>query len=114
MYWQLQSGMYFRMAGAWTGVMPFEFQRMPVVNYFYGGIDLPEPGDQLKSYLARFDVQAIVADPTEANFSIFEQPLASLGIAPIKDQGVWIYKIPPGEFAAYGSLSCAEGEAPAH
>ena len=115
MYWQSQSDMYFRLAGGYTGEFaPFEFQRMPVVNYFYGGIDLPEAGDQLKSYLARFDVQAIVADPAEANFSIFEQPLASLGIAPIKDRGVWIYKIPPGAFAAYGRLSGTEVEARAN
>jgi hypothetical protein len=111
MYWQSQSDMYFRMAGGWTGISPFEFDRMPVVNYFYGGIDLPEAGDQLKAYLARFDVQAILADPTEANFSIWQQTLASLDIAPLKEGGVWTYKIPPGSFAAYGKLSGAEVEA---
>ena len=114
MYWQLASDMYFRMAGAWTGVAPFEFQRMPVVNYFYGGIDLPEAGDQLKAYLARFDVQAIVADPSEANFSIWQQTLASLDITPLKEGGVWIYKIPPGSFAAYAKLSGAQLEARAN
>src|SRR5208283_867206 len=45
MYWQLQSDMYFRMAGGWTGIAPFEFTRMPIANYFYGGIDLPEAGE---------------------------------------------------------------------
>lgn len=111
MYWQARSDMYFRMAGAWTGVTPFEFQRMPLVNYFYGGIDLPEAADQLKTYLARFDVQAVVADPTEANFSIWQRTLASLDIAPLKESGVWIYKIPPGAFAPYRRLSGAEVEA---
>jgi hypothetical protein len=111
MYWQVASNMYFRMAGAWTGVMPFEFQRMPVVNYFYGGIDLPEAADQLKAYLARFEVQAVVADPTEANFSIWQQTLAALDIAPLKERGVWIYKIPPGSFAPYGRLSGTQVEA---
>ena len=114
MYWQARSDMYFRMAGAWTGVMPFEFQRMPIVNYFYGGIDLPEAGDQLKAYLARFDVDAVVADPAEANFPIFQQTLASLNIAPAKDRGVWIYKIPPGALAAYAKLSGAEVESRAN
>lgn len=114
MYWQARSDMYFRMAGAWTGVMPFEFQRMPIVNYFYGGIDLPEAGDQLKVYLARFDVDAVVADPAEANFPIFQQTLASLNIAPAKDRGVWIYKIRPGALAAYAKLSGAEVESRAN
>jgi hypothetical protein len=114
MYWQVASDMYFRMAGAWTGVTPFEFQRMPIVNYFYGGIDLPEAGDQLKTYLARFDVDAIVADPTGTNFPIFQQTLASLNIAPAKDHGVWIYKIPPDALAAYRNLSGAEVESRAN
>jgi len=112
MYWQLQSEMYFRLAGGYTGEFPpFEFDRMPVVNYFYGGIDLPEAGEQLKAYLARFNVQAVVADPTEANFSIWRQTLASLDIAPLKKGGVWIYKIPSGSFAAYRKLSGAQVEA---
>src|SRR5260221_3719055 len=41
MYWQLESDMYFRMAGGWTGIAPVEFARMPVANYFYGGRDAP-------------------------------------------------------------------------
>jgi hypothetical protein len=114
MYWQARSDMYFRMAGAWTGITPFEFERMPVVNYFYGGIDLPEAADQLKAYLARFEVQAIVADPNEANFSIWQQSLASLNIVPLKESGVWIYKISPGSFAAYRRLSGAQLEARAN
>jgi len=111
MYWQVQSDMYFRMAGAWTGVVPLEFQRMPVMNYFHGRMDLPEAGDQLKAYLARFDVQAVVADPTAEHFQAWLPVLASLAIAPLKEGGVWIYKIPPGSFAAYGKLSSAAVEA---
>ncbi len=115
MYWQSQSDMHFRMAGGYTGEFsPFEFDRMPVVNYFYGGIDLPEAGDQLKAYLARFEVDAVVADRTEERFQIWDQTLASLGIAPIKERGVWIYKIPPGAFAAYGRLSGAQIESRAN
>jgi hypothetical protein len=111
MYWQARSEMYFRMAGGWTGLTPFEFERMPAVNYFYGAIDLPEPADQLKAYLARFDVQTVVADPSEANFLIWQQTLASLDIAPLKEGGVWIYKIPPGSFAPYAKLPGAQLEA---
>jgi hypothetical protein len=101
MYWQLQSDMYFRMAGGYTGEFaPFEFARMPVANYFYGGIDLPEAADQLKAYIARFGVRAVVADPKEENFDSFKQTLDSLGVAGQNEKGVWIYKIPDDAFAA--------------
>jgi len=114
MYWQMQSGMYFRMAGGWTGFSPFEFNRMPVTKYFYGGIDLPEAGDQLKAYIARFGVQAVIADPKETNFPIWQRTLASLGVAALNEKGVWIYKIPRDSFAAYAKLPAAQLEARAN
>ncbi len=112
MYWQLQSEMYFRMAGGYTGEFaPFEFTRMPVANYFYGGIDLPEAGEQLKAYLARFGAQAVIADPNEANFQTFKQTLDSLGVAGQNEKGVWLYKIPLDSFTAYAKLPPAQVEA---
>lgn len=111
MYWQLQSNMYFRMAGGWTGISPFEFDRMPVAKYFYGGIDLPEAADQLKAYIARFGVQAVIADPKEANFPIWQRTLASLGVAALNEKGVWIYKIPRDSFGSYAKLPAAQVEA---
>jgi hypothetical protein len=114
MYWQLQSDMYFRMAGGWTGIAPFEFARMPVANYFYGGIDLPEAGDQLKAYIARFGVRAVIADPKEENFDSFKQTLDSLGVGGQNEKGVWIYKIPGDSFSAYSKLPGAQIEARAN
>ncbi len=115
MYWQLQSDMYFRMAGGYTGEFaPFEFARMPVANYFYGAIDLPEAGEQLKAYIARFGVQAVIADPIEANFESFKQTLDSLGVAGLNEKGVWIYKIPRDSFSTYAQLPAAQVEARAN
>jgi hypothetical protein len=115
MYWQLQSDMDFRMAGGYTGEFaPFEFARMPVANYFYGAIDLPEAGEQLKAYVARFGVQAVIADPIEANFESFKPTIDSLGIAGLNEKGVWIYKIPRDSFAAYANLIAAQVEARAN
>jgi hypothetical protein len=111
MYWQSHSDMYFRMASGWTGITPFEFARMPVVNFFYGETDLPEPGDQLKAYLARFDVTAIVADQSYQRLAIFQPALASLGVPTERSGGVLVYKISPGKFAAYAKLNGAEVEA---
>ena len=114
MYWQLRSDMYFRMAGGWTGIMPFEFLRMPVLNYFYGGIDLPEAADQLKAFIARFGVRAVIADPTDVDFPIWQQTLVSLGVPAINEKGVWLYKIPPDSFPTYAKLSGAQLEARAN
>jgi hypothetical protein len=111
MYWQLESDMYFRMAGGWTGTSPFEFDRMPIVNYFSGEADLPEPGDQLKAYLARFGVTAIVADPSYGRLHEFQPALESLGVTAKQSGGVLIYKIPPGKFAPYAKLTGGEVEA---
>ena len=114
MYWQANSDMYFRMAGGWTTTTPFEFVRMPVVKYFYGAIDLPEAADQLKAYIARFGVQAVVADPNETNFPIWQRTLDSLGVASQSEKGVWIYKIPSDSFAAFAKLPAAQVEARAN
>src|SRR5581483_8153169 len=113
MYWQAQSAMYFRMAGGWTGVTPFEFERMPVVNFFDGADDLPEAGEQLKAYLARFAVGAIVADPGGDRIARLQPTLDSLGLAREAAGGVWIYRIPGDRFAAYRSLdpACLERRA---
>jgi len=111
MYWQLQSDMYFRMAGGWTGISPFEFHRMPIASLFSGQTGLPEAGDQLKAYLARFAVTAVVADPSSERFDTLEPALASLGLAAQPSGGVLIYKIPPGKFAAYAKLTGADVEA---
>lgn len=111
MYWQERSDMYFRMASGWTGITPFEFERMPIVNFFYGETDLPEPGEQLKAYLARFAVTAIVADPSYQRFGAFQPALSSLGVTSQQSADVLIYKISPGKFAAYAKLTGAEVEA---
>ena len=114
MYWQLASDMYFRMAGGWTGYAPFEFTRMPVANYFYGGIDLPESGEQLKAYLARFGARAVIADPNEKNFASFKATLDALDVAGTFEKGVWLYKIPRDSLAAYAALPPAQVEARAN
>jgi len=110
MYWQMQSDMYFRMAGGWTGISPFEFDRMPIVNFFQGDTDLPEPGDQLKAYVARFGVTAIVADPSYGRLRTFQPALEALGVTAEPSGGALIYRIPAGKFGAYAKLTGADVE----
>jgi hypothetical protein len=104
MYWQARADMYFRMAAGWTITSPFEFVRMPAVNYLFGEIDLPEVADQLKAYIARFGVRALIANEAEKKFPIWQQTFASLGVPAVSQDGVWIYKIAPDAFAEYGKL----------
>jgi hypothetical protein len=101
MYWQARTDMYFRMAGGYTGPWPF----VPVLQFFYGGVDLPEAGDQLKAYLARFGVQAVVADEQAPLFPVWRRVLESLGIPGSRRDGFSIYRVPRDAFAAYGRLS---------
>ena len=111
MYWQAKSDMYFRMAGGWTGVTPFPFARMPIVNFFEGADDLPEPVDQLRTYLAQFGVIAVVADPADARFAVFQPVLTALDVPAHLAGGVWIYKIPPNALAGYAKIRPAAAEA---
>jgi hypothetical protein len=114
MYWQLNSDMYFRMAGGWTGISPFEFERWPLVNYSHGAIDLPEAADQMKAYIAHFGVQAVIADPSHADFAHWLPALAGLGEPSQQSDGVWFASIPAGSFAAYAKLAPAAVEARAN
>ena len=111
MYWQAKSDMYFRMASGWTGVVPFQFARMPIVNFFEGADDLPEPGEQLKTFIAHFGVKAVIADPGDSRFQIFQPVLASLSVPAAQVDGVWIYKITRDEIAGYENVSPAQAEA---
>ncbi len=111
MYWQAKSDMFFKMAGGWTGVTPFQFARMPIVNFFEGADDLPEPVDQLKTYLAQFGVTAVVADPADARFTTFQAVLGALEVPSHLVGGVWIYKIPRDALASYAKIRPSAAEA---
>lgn len=88
MLWQAQTQMYFSMSGAWMGPTPDEFQRWPVVNAALGGLPLPDPGRQLRTFLAAHRVEAVVAADGAGSLA------AELGITPIKLGGVSIYQMP--------------------
>jgi hypothetical protein len=63
--WQAQSDMYFRMAGAWTGPPPAEFERWPALVALFNGKYLPDPELQLKAFLAAHQVSAALLDAIE-------------------------------------------------
>jgi hypothetical protein len=110
MLWQSSTDMYFRMAGGWTGPIPFDYGRLPIVDFFMGGYDVPEAGEQLKAFVAHFGVDAVVADARDSRLRFWKPVLDSMDIAPVAEGGVMFYRIPRGRFSAYGKLSALDLE----
>ena len=83
--WQAQSDMYFRMAGAWTGPPPAEFERWPAMVALFNGRYLPDPELQVKAFLAAHHVSAALLDASIKDSSDAQQSqqyrtmLAALG-----------------------------------
>jgi hypothetical protein len=105
MLWQAETNMSFRMAGGYTTRSPFAFDRLPIVNFFSGAIDLTEPADHLKAFIVSKHVSAIVAAIDDPNFAIWKRVLDDLGITPVRVGGVALYQIPQDQFAQYAGLS---------
>lgn len=114
--WQAQSDMYFRMAGAWTGPPPAEFERWPAMVALFNGNYLPDPELQLKAFLAAHQVTAVLVDASVKDSPDAEQrqqyrtALAALGPAPAADGGVLIYRFTPATLAPWRGLNPVELE----
>jgi hypothetical protein len=108
--WQAQTDMYFRMAGAWTGPPPAEFERWPAMVALFNGKYLPDPELQLKAFLAAHQVTTVLVDASITDSSDAQQRqeyrtvLAALGPAPTADSGVLIYRFTPAALAPWRDL----------
>jgi len=110
MDWQAECGMCFRNVSGWTGMERFEVRRWPVVNYFLGSQDLPDPELQLKAFLANTGVTAIVVDNSYPKAAEWNALLTATGIAPQKVSGVSLFKFPANEYKEFGKLTGLEME----
>ena len=105
--WQAQTDMYFRMAGAWTGPPPAEFERWPAMVALFNGEYLPDPELQLKAFLAAHQVTAVLVDesikdsPDARQCQQYRTVLAALGPAPTEAGGVLIYRFTAAAFAPW-------------
>jgi hypothetical protein len=105
--WQAQTDMYFRMAGAWTGPPPAEFERWPAMVALFNGVYLPDPELQLKAFLAAHQVTAVLVDesikdsPDPRQREQYRTVLAALGPAPTEAGGVLIYRFTAAAFAPW-------------
>jgi hypothetical protein len=108
--WQAQTNMYFRMAGAWTGPPPEEFQRWPAMVALFNGKYLPDPELQLKAFLAAHQVTAVLVDasikdsPDVQQRQQYRTVLAALGPAPAAAGGVLIYRFTPAALGPWRDL----------
>jgi len=108
--WQAQSEMYFRMAGAWTGPPPAEFERWPAMVALFNGKYLPDPEMQLKAFMAAHQVTAVLVDASIKDSSDTQQRqqyrtvLAAMGPAPAAADGVLIYRFRPVDLAPWRDL----------
>jgi hypothetical protein len=73
MLWQVETGMYFRMAGGYVTVRPPKaFRNWPILPTLYGSISDPNPEEDLKAFLGANGVGAIiVADSSAALLPVF-------------------------------------------
>ena len=117
MLWQAHTSMDFRMAEGWTGLVPPEFLRWPILNTFYSGNLMPDWQTQFKAFLAAHDVEAVVISDRAGDFSQrlladalsaalreftsarsangpWEELLSTLGVQPIRVGGITLYKVP--------------------
>ncbi|MGH7778540.1 MAG: hypothetical protein ACREQR_01765 [Candidatus Binataceae bacterium] len=110
MLWQATANMGFRMAGGYTSIIPFEFDRLPIIGFFAGARDLPEAAEQLKAFIASHQIAAIVEDLTDPNFTTWSPVLDQLGLSPVRAGGVLVYRFASGSFATYGQVSSEQLE----
>jgi hypothetical protein len=108
MLWQAQAGMDFQMAGGWAGAVPQEFLRWPMVNALLSSHLMPNYGYQLKAFLARYQVEAVVVSDTSNR--PWQEVFAKLGAKPVKSGGVTLYDVPSQIRVAYRSTSLDQME----
>jgi hypothetical protein len=106
MQWLAQSGMYFRMAGGSSAIMPRDFEAWPIVNAFLTKTRIPDAADQLKAFAASHDVTAIIVEASHND--LWAPVLTSLDAAPRNSGGVLLYHVP--DLSAYRSIPAAAME----
>jgi len=117
MLWQAQTRMDFRMAEGWTGLVPPEFLRWPILNTFNTANLMRGWQTQLKAFLAAHDVEAVVISYRAGDFSQrlmadtlgaalreftsarsanspWEELMSTLDVQPIRVGGITLYEVP--------------------
>jgi hypothetical protein len=110
MQWQAQCGMCFRNVSGWTGPERFEVRRWPIVNYFLGSPDLPDPGLQLQAFLANTGVTAIAIDDSDPRAGEFNAVVSATGLTAQKLSGISLFRLSAGQFSEFNKVTGLEME----
>jgi hypothetical protein len=110
MLWQAQTGMYFRQAGGWTGPLPDEYRRWPLIGALTEWTYLPNPHTQVMSFLAKHGVTAVVVSNDDPNRAVWLRWLEGSVVAPIEIGGVTLYRISPSVLIPYRAIGALEAE----
>jgi hypothetical protein len=108
MLWQAQSGMYFRMAGGWTGPSPPQFRDWPVVKALLIRVLVPPASYQLDAFLGRYEVNAVVV--ADSDKSPWQPLIAALDANPVHAGGAAVYKVPSRLFEIYRDTTAPDAE----
>ncbi len=92
MLWQVETGMYFRMAGGYVTVRPPEaFRSWPILSTLYAAHPDPNAEEDLKAFVGANRVHAIIVANTSSEldpfYRIFDRNPARVG-------GVTLYRVP--------------------
>jgi hypothetical protein len=103
MLWQAETGMYFQMAGGYTGYVPTSFADWPIMNAWSSGTLIPDYTEQLKAFLGSKDIHAVIVD--NSSLTNFSQLFDSLNIKSQNIDGITLYQIPQEILSAYGNAT---------
>jgi hypothetical protein len=108
MLWQAESLMYFRLAGGYLGKTPTEFNRWPIVRAFYSSILIPDVDNQLRDFLAHYQVEAVLLQ--EAAMGPWKRVFSKLDPSPLKIGGVTMYRVRTEALRVYRHTDPAQAE----
>ncbi len=108
MLWQAEAGMYFRMVGGWTGVIPKEFHYWPIVDAFQRAVYLPDPLAQLNAFMSHNRVDAVVVTDDDPEAKFWDGLLAHSSTAMRSVGGVALYQISPTALKPYDQVTALE------
>jgi len=89
MLWQVESGMYFRLARGYAGVPP----QLVTTGDFGSNGEIPRSPADFRSFIAAHEVGAVVVE--DPAIPTWLDDLASLGVKPFRVGGVAVYPITP-------------------
>jgi hypothetical protein len=109
--WQAQTDMYFRMAGAWTGPPPAEFERWPAMVALFNGRYLPDAEIQVKAFMAAHQITAVLVDASIENSrdpvqrEEYRTIISALGSPSVESGGVLIYRCTSAQLKPWRNLN---------